>query len=161
MNRLGEDRVMARAVTSSPQAALAGVVLVGALLAFAAPIDGGLSRTTGSLPAALVDFLGGALVVLTVIACTGRLRQMAGIRTVPRGLLVGGACGAFFVTGGVLTIDTLGAGGVAAATITGQLIASVLLDRFGVLGLDRTPVTPLRLAGVAALIGGTLLITTA
>jgi transporter family-2 protein len=142
------------------QAALGAMALVGALLAFVAPIDGGLSRTTGPLPAALWDFVGGTVVMLSVLAVTGRLPRMAGALTAPRVLLLGGACGAAFVTAGVVTVDALGAGGVAAATVTGQMTAAVIIDRFGLLGLARTPITPLRLAGVACLVGGTLLITT-
>jgi transporter family-2 protein len=136
------------------------MALAGALYAFVAPIDGGLSRTTGALPAALWDFMGGTLVTLTVLAVTGQLPRMAGALAAPRVLLLGGACGAGFVTAAVVTVGALGASGVAAATVTGQMIASVIIDRFGLLGLARTRITPLRLAGVGCVVGGTLLITT-
>ena len=142
-------------------AALSAAVFAGALLAFVAPIDGGLSRTTGALPAALWDFMGGCVVTLLVLTVTGQLPRMAGARKAPPVLLIGGVCGAGFVLAGVVTIGTLGAGGVAAATVTGQMIASVIIDRLGLFGLERKPLTPMRLAGVAALIGGTVLITTA
>jgi len=55
-------------------------------------------------------------------------------------------------------VSTIGAGGVAAATITGQLTLSVIIDRLGVLGLDQQPITFSRVAGVALLLAGTLLI---
>jgi transporter family-2 protein len=151
-------------VVSAPSAArpaaLGAMVITGALLAFVAPIDGGLSHTTGALPAALWDFIGGAFVILSVLAVTGQLPRMVGALEAPRMLLLGGACGAAFVTAGVVTIGPLGAGGVAAATVTGQMIAALLIDRFGLLGLARTPITSARLVGVACVVGGTLLITT-
>jgi transporter family-2 protein len=55
-------------------------------------------------------------------------------------------------------VNSIGAGGVAAATIAGQLAASVVLDRLGVLGLDEVPITFERIAGVALLVAGTFLI---
>jgi len=56
------------------------------------------------------------------------------------------------------TVGSIGAGGVAAATITGQLTASLALDRLGVLGLDEVPITWDRLLGVALLLAGTFLV---
>jgi uncharacterized membrane protein YdcZ (DUF606 family) len=58
----------------------------------------------------------------------------------------------------LVTVDVIGAGGVAAATITGQLGLSVVLDRLGVLGLEEVPLSPERVIGVALLLAGTYLI---
>jgi bacterial/archaeal transporter family-2 protein len=58
-----------------------------------------------------------------------------------------------------VTVRELGAGGVVAATVCSQLIVSLILDRLGVLGLSQTAITPRRLAGVALLIAGTVLLT--
>jgi transporter family-2 protein len=52
----------------------------------------------------------------------------------------------------------IGAGGVAAATITGQLVASIALDRLGVLGLEQQAITAERVLGVGLLLAGTYLI---
>jgi transporter family-2 protein len=140
--------------------AVAAAIFAGVLNAFVAPMDGGLGKRIGSLPAALVDFGGGLIVLLVILACTRQFGQVRAARHQPPLLLVGGLCGVVFVTAGVVTIEPLGAGGVAAATVTGQLIASVLIDRAGLLGVPRTRISPIRLAGVALLIGGTLLIAT-
>ena len=66
--------------------------------------------------------------------------------------------GAAYVFTALVTVSSIGAGGVAAATITGQLTASIVLDRLGVLGLEQTPITLERLLGVALLLAGTFLI---
>jgi transporter family-2 protein len=58
----------------------------------------------------------------------------------------------------LVTVSSIGAGGVAAATITGQLTASVVIDRLGILGLDETPITWERALGVGLLLVGTLLV---
>jgi transporter family-2 protein len=58
----------------------------------------------------------------------------------------------------LITVRTIGAGGVAAATITGQLITAVLIDRLGVLGLEQTSLSASRLVGVGLLLAGTYLV---
>lgn len=55
-------------------------------------------------------------------------------------------------------MSSIGAGGVAAATITGPLAAAVVLDRLGVFGLDEVPISFERIVGVALLLAGTYLI---
>jgi transporter family-2 protein len=47
---------------------------------------------------------------------------------------------------------------VAAATVTGQLTTSVVLDRIGFLGLEREPITAGKVIGVLLLLGGTYLV---
>ena len=47
---------------------------------------------------------------------------------------------------------------MAAATVTGQLTTSVVLDRIGFLGLEQTPLSASRVAGVGLLLAGTYLI---
>ena len=58
----------------------------------------------------------------------------------------------------LLTVRTLGAGGVTAATVAGQLTTSVVIDRLGILGLEETPITLGRALGVLLLFAGTLLV---
>jgi uncharacterized membrane protein YdcZ (DUF606 family) len=43
--------------------------------------------------------------------------------------------------------------------VSGQLVVSAILDRYGVLGLERIGLTPARLAGFALLLAGTALVT--
>ena len=62
--------------------------------------------------------------------------------------------GAVLVSVSLVTVRTLGAGGVVAATVSGQLVVSAILDQFGFLGLDRIGLTPARLLGFALLLGG-------
>jgi len=77
------------------------------------------------------------------------------------------ALAATVVVGGLIALQapingnlgrTIGAGGVTAATIAGQLAASVVIDRLGLFGLDVRPLSLQRVAGLALLTAGTLLI---
>ena len=72
--------------------------------------------------------------------------------------LLGGVLGAAYVFAALSTVGSIGAGGVAAATITGQLTMAVVIDRLGILGLEQTPITAARVVGVGLLLAGTLLI---
>ena len=66
--------------------------------------------------------------------------------------------GACYVSSVLVTVRTLGAGGIVAATIAGQLTMSVLIDQFGLLGLDKDPISALKVIGVLLLAAGTLLV---
>jgi bacterial/archaeal transporter family-2 protein len=81
------------------------------------------------------------------------------IGRIPPLYMTGGLMGTLLISVSLVTVRTLGAGGVVAATLCGQLIVSALLDRFGVLGLERAGLTPARLVGFALLLCGTALVT--
>ena len=73
--------------------------------------------------------------------------------------LIGGLLGAAYVTTVLLTVRTLGAGGVTAATVAGPA-HDLGGDRpsSGFLGLDETPITLARVIGVVLLFAGTVLV---
>jgi transporter family-2 protein len=58
----------------------------------------------------------------------------------------------------LVTVRTLGLGGVTAATIAAQLAISVVVDQFGLLGVAKQPITASRVAGVVLLGLGTYLV---
>lgn len=132
--------------------------IVGGILALQAPINAGLGKATGSLAAALVSFTVGTLVLIAVVVVSGEANGLASVADVRWYYLVGGLLGAVYVTMALITVRSIGAGGVAAATITGQLVVSVLIDRLGVLGLEPTPLSFSRIAGVVLLMSGTYLV---
>jgi bacterial/archaeal transporter family-2 protein len=132
--------------------------LVGGVLALQAPINAGLGRATGQLPAALVSFIVGTLVLAVVVALAGDAGGLSSTFDVRWYYLIGGALGAAYVTMALIAVRSIGAGGVAAATITGQLATAVVIDRLGILGLERTPITAGRVAGIVLMLAGTYLI---
>ena len=72
--------------------------------------------------------------------------------------LIGGVLGAAYVTTVLVTIGTLGAGAVVAATIAAQLTVSLIVDQYGWLGVTRDPITASQVAGVVLLACGVYLI---
>lgn len=134
------------------------IVLAAAMTALEAPLNARLGTVTSELSAALVAFLAGTTALIVIVAVRGELGRLRALPRVPPHLLLGGLCGATFVTAALGTVGSIGAGGIAAAAISGQLAAAVAIDRAGLLGLTRRPVSVRRLAGVALLLAGTLLV---
>jgi bacterial/archaeal transporter family-2 protein len=131
----------------------------GGLVALQAPINSTLGRSIGTWQAAFVSFAIGSLALALVASlATSGLRQVAGVRDVSLVYLTGGLLGAVYVTSILVTVRTLGLGGVTAATIAAQLAVSVVVDHFGLLGVDKQPVTAARVAGVVLLGLGTYLV---
>jgi bacterial/archaeal transporter family-2 protein len=135
-------------------------VMAGGLVALQAPINSVLGKSVGSFAAASVNFVVGlavlALITLVFAAGFGDLGEGRGLAWYY--WVGGGVVGAAYVATVLITVRELGAGGVTAATITGQLAASIALDRAGVLGLPETPITASRVVGVALLVAGTILV---
>ena len=132
--------------------------IVGGVLALQAPINAGLGRATGQLPAALVSFTVGTIVLVLIVALAGEVSGLGSTFEVRWYYLIGGILGAAYVTMALIAVRSIGAGGVAAATITGQLATAVVIDRLGILGLERTPLSAGRVAGVVLLFAGTFLV---
>jgi transporter family-2 protein len=133
-------------------------IAVGGLVALQAPINAGLGRSTGKLPAALVSFFVGTLILTLIVSLSGDTGGLRSTFDVPWYYLLGGLLGAAYVTVALISVSTIGAGAVAAATVTGQLTTAVVIDRLGLFGLEQTPLSAARLVGVALLLAGTVLI---
>jgi transporter family-2 protein len=130
----------------------------GGLIALQAPINSGLGKSTGGLPAALVSFAVGSVALAAVVVLSGKAGGLSSTFDVSWYYLLGGLLGAVYVTNALIAVSVIGAGGVAAATVTGQLTASVVIDRLGLFGLDQVALSPARVAGVGLLLAGTFLV---
>jgi transporter family-2 protein len=134
------------------------MAVVGGCIALQAPINAGLGKHTGSFAAATISFAVGTVLLATIVVLSGKAGGIGSVAHVDWYLLLGGALGAAYVFSALVLVSQIGAGAVAAATVTGQLTTSVLLDRIGFLGLDKEPLTASRVAGVVLLLAGTYLI---
>lgn len=131
----------------------------GGLVALQAPINGMLGRTIGSWQAAFLSFAIGTVALGLIAALAkGGLGQISGVRGLQWYYLTGGLLGAAYVTSVLVTVRSLGAGGVVAATIAGQLAISVVVDQLGLLGVERQPITLARITGIVLLAIGTYLV---
>jgi bacterial/archaeal transporter family-2 protein len=139
--------------------AVLATVAVGALIALQPPVNSELGKRTSVLAAAFIGTAISAVVLGALVVALGEAGHVRQVPHIPPLYLTGGLMGAVLVSVSLVAVRTLGAGGVVAATVSGQLVVSALLDRFGVLGLDKIGLTPARLLGFALLLAGTALVT--
>jgi transporter family-2 protein len=131
----------------------------GCLVGMQAPINSRLGKVVGSVQAATFSFLvGTAVLVLIAAFVRGGLGNLAHVGRAPWWALVGGLLGAVYVTVALVAVRTLGASGLTAVVITGQLIISVVIDRFGLFGVARQAVGAQRIAGLLLLVAGVVLV---
>jgi bacterial/archaeal transporter family-2 protein len=131
----------------------------GALVGMQAPVNSRLGRAVGSVQAASLSFLVGTVALLLIATVVhGGFGGFAHVDRAPWWAFVGGLLGATYVTVAILTVRTLGASGLTAAVITGQLVISVVIDRFGLLGIVRQPIGAQRILGLVLLVAGVTLV---
>jgi len=140
-------------------AAVLLTAFTGGLVALQAPINSGLGKAIGTWQAAFVSFaIGTAALAFIAALATGGLGQIGEARHVSWYYLTGGLLGAAYVTSILVSVRTLGAGGIVAATVAAQLAVSVVVDHFGLIGVTKQPITVAKLVGVALLGVGTYLV---
>ncbi len=140
-------------------AAVILTAFVGGLIALQAPINSQLGRSVGTFQAAFVSFILGTILLAVIAALAkGGLGQVAEARSLSWYYLTGGILGAIYVTTVLVTVRSLGAGPVVAATIAGQLSASLVVDQLGILGVEKDPITVTKVVGVLLLAAGVFLI---
>jgi transporter family-2 protein len=132
--------------------------VAGGLVAVQAPMNARLADHIGKFGSATMNFLvGGTLLIFITFVLAGGF-QSVGESPPWWGWVFGGIAGAAYVTTALSSVPALGAGGVTAATVAGQLTLSVIVDRLGILGLDEKAITVQRVLGVVLLAAGVLLI---
>ncbi len=110
----------------------------GGLVGMQAPINSRLGKSVGAFEAATFSFLVGTVaLVLILLVARGGLGGIGQIGRVPWWALVGGLLGAVYVSVALVAVRTLGASGLTAVVIAGQLAISVMIDRLGLLGVAK------------------------
>ena len=133
------------------------MVVGGVAVAIQPSINARLAEKTGFLPAATISFAVGTLVLL-LISLTSNQGSFRRITEVGWIELTGGLFGAFFVTMTIVGVPRIGTTAVLALTIVSQLLAGMVLDHYGVLGMRGIPIDFKRSLGVALLLVGAVLI---
>ena len=136
---------------------LALALLGGAVL----PVQGAVNaRLRADLDAPIAtgawSFVVAAAAMLALVGVLGRRAapRVDGLGRVPWWGWLGALCGATYVTSVFLLIPEIGVAPTIALTVAGQQLASLAVDRYGLLRLPRRPIGRVRLAGVAVLLLG-------
>jgi transporter family-2 protein len=173
-----EAKPIGVAAAAGAAAVTAGAVLIGrasvegrwgwAALGLAAgaalPLQGAVNAQLRSdldapIAAGAWSFVVAAAAMAAVLAASRpHEARVGGLSRVPWWGWLGGLCGATYVTSVFLLIPEIGLTPTIGLTIAGQQLASVLVDRHGLLRLPRRPITRRRSAGVTLLLAGVALI---
>lgn len=131
----------------------------GGGLALQAPFNSALARSVGDLQASVVAFAVGLAALAAVAAISGGFGGIAHAGEAPWWALVGGGLvSACYVASIIWTVRALGLGGLTAVTISGTFAVAMIVDHFGWIGVERSPITLAKLAGIALIAAGTWLI---
>jgi len=135
------------------------VVFGGAATALQAPTNAKMMTAVGSpVNAAFVSFAVGTA-ALGILAVLMQARpDMTAARALPWYAWVGGLYGAIFVVAAAWGVPRLGVATTITLMVAGQLLLSLVLDHFGVMGVPRQPMNIGKVAGVALVLAGVLLV---
>src|SRR5688572_20521334 len=138
-----------------------GIALVaGAVITLQTGSNARLKEAFGhALPAVIVSSLIGiGLLVAVMLVTRTPVPSLARVTSAPWTAWLGGLLGAGYAVVVVVLARHLGAATLTAAVVTGQLICSVVLDHFGLLGFELHAVNAGRVIGCLLLMAGFALI---
>lgn len=135
---------------------LLAALLAGAAVPFQAGANALLGRLLGHPLWATFISLGVSVVMIIPVMIAFRVPVPAFGMALkgPWWIWIGGAAGVAYITAALLLAPKLGAAGFIVAVIAGQMVASLLIDHFALMGFAPRPVTVGRFAGLAFIIAG-------
>lgn len=136
-------------------------LVIGLIVPLQSAVNNQLKATLGGSTtlATLVSFMVGVVVLaLCAVLTQQKWSTMSQLPQASFWQFTGGVMGALFVFGTTLLAPRLGVVVMLAMIISGQILASLLFDRFGWLGLPVREISTPRLIGAALVLIGVLLV---
>lgn len=135
---------------------LAVAIFAGAVVPLQAGANANLGRLLGHPLWATVVSLGVslALILPMLIAFRAPLPSLAVAFKGPWWIWVGGLAGVIYITAALLLAPKLGAASFIVAVIAGQMVISMLIDHYRLMGFPQKPVNAARLTGLFFIVGG-------
>lgn len=135
------------------------VVVAGALLPIQAGFNTRVGKTIDSpIWASLLSFAIGTIALLIYALISKTNLQLSTLKYIPAHYWTAGLLGAGYVTIVLLAFPKLGAALTFGLIVTGQLMMSVLLDHFAVLVPAQQQINVYRIAGLALIVAGVVII---
>lgn len=151
---------MPQALALSALLPLLVAVLAGAAVPFQAGSNAALGRLLGHpLWAAGVSLLVSLLMLVpALLVMRAPLPQLQSLAQAPWWAWFGGVAGVLYITAALVLTPRLGAAGFIVCVIAGQVVSSLLIDQWGLMGLPERPVNVWRLVGVGMIVLGMLVV---
>ncbi|GGB41770.1 DMT family transporter [Fictibacillus barbaricus] len=122
-------------------------------------INAQLRSLVGSpILASTISFIVGSIALLIMTFFNQGIKFNKNWVEAPWWIWTGGLLGAFYVVATIILIPRIGAASTVAFILTGQIIASVLIDHFGLLGVHIQPVNLYKFIGVSLIIFGVIFV---
>lgn len=132
--------------------------IAGTFLPIQSGMNNKLAKTGGSpIHASMISFAIGLLALVIYILLTSQDISWKGIKDAPTYAWLGGLLGAFYVTIIVLAFPKIGPGLTFGLVVTGQLLISMLMEHFHIMGAQHIPITIGRVMGMLLIIGGVII----
>lgn len=138
--------------------AVAGAVLVGICVALEPTVNSGLGKVITPRLAAFHGFIVGTAVLAVVNLFAGGFKEYRLIVKTPPYLWVGGIIGVIVVYFGAKVVPVLGIASTLTIMVSVQMVTSIIIDTFGLLGVEKVPFDAGRLIGVILIIAAVKLI---
>lgn len=135
-------------------------LLAGAVVPFQAGANASLGRALGHpLWATVGSLIVSIAVVFPVMIAMRAPSPLVGAAfKIPAWSWFGGVAGVVYITAALLLTPRLGAANFIVCVVAGQMVSSLLIDHFGLMGLPEKPVNLGRLLGLALILGGMVLV---
>jgi transporter family-2 protein len=135
-------------------------VVAGSCLPTQAGINSRLNLWTQSpVLAATISFAVGTLsLMIYALVLRIPIPDTTSLFRYPWWMWTGGFLGAFFVASTIILAPRLGAASMVSLIIAGQMLASLILDHFGLIGYEPHLLNIWRIVGVLFIVGGVVLI---
>lgn len=132
----------------------------GAMMPTQAAINNKLSAFVDSpILAAFISFFVGTVGLLVYVLISGvPLGNLVSAKNAPAIAWTGGLLGAFFVTSTVVLVPRLGVALTFSLIIAGQMLVTLVIDHFGLLGVPVKEVSLARVGGILLITAGVILI---
>lgn len=130
-------------------------VIAGAFLPMQGSMNSKLAKA-GENPvyASMISFTIGVLALVAYILLTSQNVSWKGFKDVPYYSWLGGVLGAFYVTVIVFAFPKIGPGLTFGLVVAGQLITSIVMEHFQIMGTPHQPISFGRIVGVLLIIIG-------
>ena len=134
---------------------LASALMIGGLLAVQASANLQLTKAVGTpYGAATLQLWVAAALLGTLAVATGTFVALTRLADVPSWYLLGGLASPLYITSGILLFPRIGALAAGGLFVTGQMLASIALDGFGLFGIARQTLDAGTLVGSVAVLAG-------
>lgn len=135
-------------------------LLAGAMMPTQAATNNKMAAFVDSpVLAAFISFFVGTIALFAYILISGiPLGNLAGAKDATAIAWIGGLLGAFFVAATVTLVPRLGVAMSFSLIIAGQMMVTILIDHFGLLGVEVKPISFARIAGILLITAGVVLI---